>query len=117
MKLTITGRPISKKNSRTFIRRGRMIVSLPSKAYKNFQTMALVQLEDCKKTFNTLLQVNYVFHMKGKMDTDADNMMAGINDILQTAGIIENDKLIVKGTYEKVSGCSDWQTDIEIIKA
>ena len=110
MKLKIIGRPISKKNNRRNFRN----ISLPPKAYGPFEKSAVQQLSIYNIKYTGLLKVHYVFHMKGRLDTDVDNMMAGINDILQVAGIIENDKFIIDGTFKKVAGCTDWLTEVEI---
>lgn len=110
-KITILGRPISKKNNR----RNFFHTSLPSKAYERFKEDALWQL---KKTHHVFYQdyykINYKFFMKGKLNTDFDNMIGGINDILQDAGIIVNDGLVEKGSYEKIRGCIGWWTELEI---
>ena len=110
MKLKITGRPISKKNNRRNFRN----ISLPPKAYGPFEKSAVQQINWTDKPIAGPLKVDYIFHMKGRLDTDVDNMMAGINDILQTAGVIENDKNIIEGRFTKIAGCNDWLTEIQI---
>lgn len=41
------------------------------------------------------IEVKMIFEIKGR-DKDLDNLIVTINDMLQSAGIIENDKQIVK---------------------
>ena len=113
--LTIEGRPISKKNSRQHVttRDGRKFV-IPSEAFRTFQQIALAQLNQYR---NIQLigpyKVSYRFFMKGNLDADMDNLIAGVNDILQEAGIIDNDKNIRKfGESEKIAGNKDWKTEI-----
>jgi len=110
-KITILGRPISKKNNR----RNFFHTSLPSKAYEKFREDALWQLKKTPAVFYEMgYSVKYVFHMKGKLDTDIDNMMGGINDILQDAQVIVNDKLIFEVKANKLPGGKDWWTELEI---
>jgi len=110
MQIEILGRPISKKNSRRNFHR----VSLPSIAFVKFEKYALEQLRGYKQKFEGPIIVSYTFYMKGKLDSDFDNMIGGINDILQDAGIIDNDKNIIMGSFLKVAGCPDWSTELNI---
>ncbi len=90
-------------------------MSFPSKAYTAFEKDALKQLKTQSfEKFETQVRVDYIFYMKGKMSTDVDNMIAGINDILELAGVLENDKLIKIGTFEVVAGNKEWRSEISI---
>ena len=113
--LTIFGRPISKKNSKRIFRYGSRIGIHPSSAFNNFESNALSQLAQCRLRYDGLLEVHYIFHLKGKMRIDADNAMAGINDILQKASVISDDKNIIAGNFRLLLGCKDWKTEIQII--
>ena len=113
MKIVIYGRPISKKNSKQLIPcRGRMIM-ISSKAYHQFRKDALKQIVDHIQIAPPY-SVKYHFEMKGKFSTDIDNMIAGINDILQEAGAITDDKYITNITATKISGCDEWLSEIII---
>lgn len=114
MDITILGRPISKKNSRRNFGK----VSLPSIGFVKFEELALKQLKDLniKQCIKGNIMVYYKFFMKGKLDSDCDNMMAGINDILQKAEIIENDKYVTEGWFKKIAGNDAWRTEITIEK-
>lgn len=117
MKIIIDGRPISKKNSKQifynkYLKRC-MITS--SKQWKKFEAIALKQIEKYQYVkFNGPIKIDYVFYFKGGMAVDVDNAMAGINDILQTSGIIDDDKNIVKGSFEIVKGSTDWVSEVSI---
>lgn len=118
MKLTINGRPISKKNSKQIGKNkysGAVFITA-SKQWKQFELDALRQLYGIKERFTGPIRVDYYFYFKGMMSTDIDNVMGGINDILQTAGIIDDDKNIKQGTFNIVGGLEEWSTDIEITK-
>lgn len=114
--ITISGRPISKKNSKRIIQRGKRKFIVPSKAYKQFEEDSLWLLKSVDEKYEGKIHVNYKFYYKGKMKTDVDNAIAGINDILEKAGIIDNDKNIVSGSFEIVSGQKEWRTEIKISK-
>lgn len=109
--IKIIGRPISKKNHRIPLRNG---MNIPSKSFRSFEKQALYQLLEVRERHTGKVHVDYIFQMKGKIDTDCDNMIGGINDILQKAGIIDNDKNITEGSFKKIPGNKDWITTIEI---
>lgn len=110
----IEGRVIAKKNSRQIGYRGGRMVNFPSKRYEEFKETALWQLKRIKEKLKPPYDVRYCFYIKGKMDADLDNLIASINDILQEAGIIENDRLIYEMDAKKVMGEKDFKTTIEI---
>jgi Holliday junction resolvase RusA-like endonuclease len=111
--ITIYGRPISKKNSKRVFLRGRFPVVISSKAYLKFEQSALEQLKSVKEHYKGEVDVDYVFTFKGKLYCDVDNAIAGVNDILEKAGVLENDRNIKSGTFLVQTG-KDWETNIEI---
>lgn len=111
--ITIYGRVISKKNSRSFVHAGKSFFTAPSAAFRRFERDALKQLAGTP-TYKGHVDVTYTFYQKGKLDFDIDNAITSINDVLQKAGIIDNDKNIVSITASKEGGYKDWRTDIEI---
>jgi len=88
-----------------------MIIS--SKAFNRFRVDALKQIVRGKH-IDPPYHIDFVFEMKGKLDTDIDNMIAGISDILQEAGVLEDDKLILSLSARKIPACKDWKTTILI---
>lgn len=115
MIIEIDGRVIAKKNSRQLGYRGGRMVNFPSKRYSEFKESALWQLKKYKEKIKPPYFIRYCFFIKGKMDADADNLQASINDILQDAGIIENDRLIYGFAGEKIVGEKEFKTMIEIL--
>lgn len=111
--MIVKGRPISKKRNYKQTRTGRMYLS---SAWRRWEEKALWQLKSYKERHIGNIKVNYVFEMKGKLDTDIDNLVVGINDILQEAGIIDDDKNIMVVDARKYRGFKDWVTHIEITK-
>lgn len=112
--IVIKGRIISKKNSKQVFKvKGRTIVT-SSKAYKAYEEAALWQLKSCKERYTGALHVDYTMNVKGKLDIDIDNAMASINDILQKAGVIDDDKNVMSVRAVKYRGCDDWSAIIKI---
>lgn len=114
--IVINGRPISKKNSKQIYKVGGRTIVASSKAYKKFESDALNQLGESKNTIVNLCTVDYTFYIKGKYHVDLDNLIAGINDILQKAKIIKDDDLISTINARKIGGCGGWSTKISIIE-
>ncbi|OQA81937.1 MAG: Endodeoxyribonuclease RusA [Microgenomates group bacterium ADurb.Bin238] len=112
--IKITGRPISKKNSRRLFVRGGRVINLPSSAYENFKEQALWQLKSYKEKYTGPVKVDLVFQCKGKLNPDGDNIQSSIWDILEDAGIIDDDKNITSWSGVKYHGFKDWVTLITI---
>lgn len=118
--ITILGRVRPKKNNRKARRnfqRG-YTYTVPSDAFEAFKEDMLEQLRR-HKLIGCLVPppygMSYVFRMKGKAATDFDNMEASINDILQEAGIIEDDKMIIHTTDNwKLENQKEYSTTITI---
>lgn len=121
LSFTIIGRPISKKNSRRFIRRGRATISLPSEAYKKYELSIIEQSSDwgAMPDEATAIILESEIHMKGNMGsrTDLSNMVQGIEDALERAGVIANDVLIHEHRTKKFWGASDWKAHVKLIPA
>ena len=116
MKVELTGRIPSKKNSRRhFVVGGRRIVA-PSKAYETWHQEWMLRLSAKRPTvpLDGPLGIKCVFYLKGKLDADLDNMMASVADLLEDAGYIANDKLIVHADLTKWSLAPDFRTEVSI---
>ena len=119
---TLTGRPISKKNSKRIFSSGsgRPRV-LPSVAYEKYKQSCLEQIMILRskgviprETITGLVQVGTYIAVKGKYNVDADNIHTSILDILQDARVIENDDLVNFGMYSKTGMCEEWSVDVVI---
>lgn len=113
--IKLTSRPISKKNSKRWLMRGRRPFLIPSEAYTKFEKEALNEIRGQIpigfETFNEQVFVDYKFQIKGNYHVDVDNLVSGINDILQKAGIILDDDLITGGAFLKGKG-DEWLTEV-----
>lgn len=64
--------------------------------------------------FKAPYSVTYTFNRKGKITGDIDNLMASINDILEEANVIENDKYIYE-VYAKIVHGKENVTVVKIV--
>lgn len=95
--VTIIGAPRTKGNSpQLFGRRGK-IGYVPSKSFRQWEAIAVPQLRIAMRgaaAFSGRVQVSAVF-FRARAIGDLDNYMKAMGDILQTAKVIANDRLIV----------------------
>lgn len=121
MKLVIRGRPATKKNSSRVVRNGRFIRVLPSKAFVEYERMALKQigmLGQKTVTGPVIVQCRYWLRDR-RWWPDLVGLLQATSDILQSAGIIEDDKNIVSYADSKIMGLDkvNPRVEIEIIEA
>lgn len=111
----IEGRVASKKNGWRPVVSGKRVFMIPSNAWKKFEKHALKQLELAgQPKLEKPLYAEYTFNLKGKGYIDLDNLVAGINDVLEKAGIIENDRDIMEIHAEKVLNAENYETLVRI---
>lgn len=118
MKIVITGKVISKKNSKKVgvNKYTHRLYFTSSDAWKAFEEDALKQLLEYKKLgkFDNKIRITYLFYFQGKGWLDVDNAITGINDLLQASGIIRNDRDIKEGHFFITEGCDEWRTELDI---
>ncbi len=92
VKMTLYGRPVTKKNSsRIIMTKGRPML-IPSKAYVSYEKDCLKQI-----TGNWQLKIDYpinlkvLYYMPTKHRVDLVNLLEATCDILSNAGVIEDD--------------------------
>lgn len=96
----IEGKLVTKKNSHTIIMvNGRRIVA-PDKRYKAWEKEAVKQIKDqCEcwlpLSHPTPVHVKMTFYMQDKRRRDLSNLYQGVEDAMQKAGIIDDDRQIV----------------------
>lgn len=123
---TILGKPATKKNSMriAYTVSGRPIL-LPSKTNVSWSNDAVRQLQEQHRGPNGALppldgpvSVTYRIYLRDRQsEGDADNYMAAVNDVLQKAGVLANDKLIRCGMFTKSYDKENARVDIQITAA
>lgn len=128
MRLTFTvlGKPATKKNSMRVVRspRGTPLL-LPSKANVSWTNDAVRQLrQQWRGQRGTLpalevpVSVSYRIYLRDrKHEGDVDNYMAAMNDALQKAGVLANDKLIRCGLFAKSYDATNPRMEVQITAA
>ncbi len=117
--IIIRERIASKKNSKQVYCRGNRPIVTASSAYKKFRDRALSQIatQFDGEVLCGPLSVSYIFHIKGNYDIDIDNAIASVNDVLQDAGVIEDDAMIEDIVLtKKRNGFEEWATYVTIIE-
>lgn len=87
MKITIYGQTPAQKNSKQIFYNkatGKPFITSNS-IVKDWQKSALLQLRTIKERFTEPVRLSYHFYCKDNRGRDLDNMIASVNDILQSA--------------------------------
>lgn len=102
MRLTIKGRPITKKNSQRIVNHGGRPIPLQSKQYIDYERAALLQLRRCRppQPINTPVNVRCTYYMPEDRVVDLLNLEAATLDILVKAGILEDDNTRVAWSHD-----------------
>ena len=110
-KFEIPGRVGIKKNSKRIIvsyaqRAGRRIKMLSSERYSAFEKHAILTLAKIwgdKPALTGRIEAVYKFYFKNRQgEADTSNCIEGPQDCLESAGIILNDKQIIRLYAEKI---------------
>jgi Holliday junction resolvase RusA-like endonuclease len=116
--LTIPGRPRVLKNGKRIFGRGRRKIVLPSAKYAEWEriAMAAVKRANSIALLDCPLTVHYRFYFANRSgEADVSNLCEGPGDVMQKAGVIANDKLIMRIVAEKFFGGTP-RTEVEIFK-
>lgn len=96
---TLWGAPTTKKTSNRLVRAGRRYRVLPSKTYAQWagRMTQAIDLWRCRSGVTTLtapVQVTATFYRPFNTTGDLCGYMQALGDLLQLAGVIDNDRLI-----------------------
>lgn len=114
-KFTIDGRPMTKKNSMTKTRYG----LIQPKQYRDYEKMALCQLMTQKpRNFRTIAcaaRMNVEYYMPNRKGwPDLFGLVQATADILEKAGIVEDDGYIADVAYSCIAGVDPVRPRAEI---
>jgi Holliday junction resolvase RusA-like endonuclease len=103
----IPGRPYVKKNTKRVFGSGAKKRVVYSPEFLRWQTMALFALKQTLAGQGSILRgelhASYIFYFKNRSgEADVSNLIEGIQDCLQTASVIENDKQIMSLDAQKI---------------
>ncbi len=119
-RLIIPGQPITKKNSQVI----RCIKGIPlvqsSKAFRAYEKSALkiIQASSGEK-FTGPIFVRVLYWLKNNRRPDLTNLLQATADILEKAGVIDNDRNIVSWDGSRIAGVSKLapRAEIDIVQA
>jgi Holliday junction resolvase RusA-like endonuclease len=107
VRLVIPGQPVTKKNSQVVRCVNGKPVVLQSKAYRQYEKIALEALKNYHgPRFNGPVEVTAHYWLKNNRRPDLNNLMATSADILEKAGVIRNDQDISSWDGSRILGTS-----------
>lgn len=117
--LLFVGRVISKKNSKQWIRRGVKTYLVPSARHSQFEHEALAQFMQQRANVpaelkTAAVKIHMEFYIPGKYRVDGDNLYTSMLDAIQKAGLIDDDAMVMFGSWKKIPGSGGWSTKITI---
>lgn len=114
LRLTIKGRPITKKNSSRYVGHGRL---LPSVQYVKYEKAAVPQLQEQlkDKVITDNVSVKVLYYLPNRVGwPDLVGLMQATGDILEKAGVIKNDRQIVSWNGTRIVGIDKLNPRAEI---
>lgn len=116
MEIVIQGQPRTKKNSsRIALTPDNKRVLLPSKAYKTYEKVALIQLARVQAIHGPVSVLCRYYLQNRAHWPDLVGLLQATSDILQAAGVIDDDKYIVNYDGSMIAGLDKDNPRVEII--
>lgn len=112
--ITFEGRIPSLKNAKRIVRLHGRLRMLPSLAWTRFEKFVMSEFPKPEKPLPPPYEIHYMINMRGKGHQDFDNIIAGVNDLLQKLGHITDDRHIYKAVVEKFIEADDYITIVNI---
>lgn len=115
MKIVIQGQPRTKKNSSRIALINNKRVLLPSKAFKAYEKVALMQLARVQAIHGPVSVLCRYYLQDRAHWPDLVGLLQATSDILQAAGVIDDDKYIVNYDGSMIAGLDKNNPRVEII--
>lgn len=116
MELVIMGQPRTKKNSsRIALTPDNKRVLLPSKAYEQYEKVALIQLARVQAVHGPISVMCRYYLQNRAHWPDLVGLLQATSDILQEAKVIDDDKYIVNYDGSMIAGLDKDNPRVEII--
>lgn len=104
-KIILPGRPMTKKNSQQIIMAGHRPRIIQSKQYREYEAQCLWELKKHTTRHTGPIEVKALYWLPDRRGwPDLSNLFEASADILEKAGIIENDKLIISWDGSRIMG-------------
>lgn len=115
MEIVIQGQPRTKKNSSRIVLINNRHVLLPSKAYKAYERVAHIQLARVQAVHGPVSVLCRYYLQDRAHWPDLVGLLQATSDILQAAGVIDDDKYIVNYDGSMIAGLDKNNPRVEII--
>lgn len=115
MEIVIQGQPRTKKNSSRIALINNKRVLLPSKAFQVYERVALIQLARVQAVHGPVAVLCRYYLQDRKSWPDLVGLLQATSDILQAAGVIDDDKYIVNYDGSMIAGLDKHNPRVEII--
>jgi Holliday junction resolvase RusA-like endonuclease len=119
LKITIPGQPRPKKNNQVMVKgRNLLLQSKPWREYEKFcigtkrKPGWLMQWGNV--CYREPVQMTCLYWRQDRRPTDLLNLLAGTSDLLEKAGIISNDRLVVSVDGSRIMGVDRAAPRVEI---
>lgn len=121
--IIIHGQPITKKNSVNMVDIGRQCpccrrreksIPLPSKAFKAYEKDAKAQLRLTSRRYTGPVEICCHYWLQTARRPDLNNLLAATADILQAAGIIDDDRHVISWDGSRIMGKDAVNPRVEI---
>lgn len=101
MHLTLSGNPVTKKNSMRILkgRAGRPYVA-PSKAFVDYEESCLWQIRKPHSPVSARVNVRCVYYMQTRRRVDLANLIEATTDILVRAGVLADDNCQIVAAHD-----------------
>lgn len=96
---TIYGKPEIKKNGKVIARANGRPFLISSKRYRDWEKDAIEQIKQQQEYWQHIpmpqaVRAAMVFHLPDRRPRDASNLYQGVEDAMEKAGVVENDRQI-----------------------
>lgn len=112
--IIFNGRVPSLKNARRIVRLHGRLITIPSLAWAKFERFVKQEYPKRESPIEEPYEIEYKLYLKGKGFQDFDNIIAGINDLLQKLNYITDDRHIHRATVTKIIGADEYLSKVSI---
>ena len=107
IRITIPGRPITKKNHGQIVMRGKKPVLLPSRQFTAYQEMAGYYIRCRQRRIRDRCNIRCVYYMPTRGIVDLVGLLQATDDILVHYGVLDDDNSRIVAGHDGSRVCYD----------
>lgn len=100
MRLTIPGRPITKKNSMRLVQRGGRVIPVPSRQFAAYQERAGAYIPCGRTPVSGPVNLQCLYYMPTRARVDLVNLLEATCDILVHYGVLQDDDSRIVASHD-----------------